>query len=99
MEKLEKIHIFLLFFFNLNTLLINSELISALISTPIPVLFQEHWDCLVIYRLKLLIRTVNHNGPCSKEEPVGLALTRRTRALLRPSHPLYSRPPCSLVVC
>lgn len=63
-------------------------LIQALISTPIPVLFREHRDCLMIYWPDLPICTVDHNGPSTKEEPVG-------HALLSPVLPLSSRPPTS----
>lgn len=54
--------------------LVRPTLIRPLISTLIPVLFQEHRDCLMIYWPDLSIRTVNHNGPSTKEEPVGHAL-------------------------
>lgn len=54
--------------------LVRPSLIGPLISTLIPVLFQEHRDCLMIYWPDPSIRTVNHNGPSTKEEPVGHAL-------------------------
>lgn len=68
--------------------LVRPALIQSLISTLIPVLFQEHRDCLMIYWPDLSICTVNHNGPSTKEEPVG-------HALLSSVLPLNSRPPTS----
>lgn len=65
--------------------LVCPALIQALISTLIPVLFQEHRDCLMIYWPDPPICTVNHNVPSTKEE----------HALLSRMLPLNSCPPTS----
>lgn len=77
--------------------LVHPASILALISTPIPMLFREHRDCLMIYWPDLPICTVNHNGPATKEEPAGLTPLLCAPTQLAPSHLLCNQPLCSLV--
>lgn len=82
----------------LHTLLhlsVHPALIQPLISTLIPVLFQEHRDCLMIYWPNLSICTVNHNGPSTKEEPVGHTLV----SWVMPSHLPCNQSRSSLLPC